>query len=232
MCKQILLCGLLGFCLLFPLGASSFDGILVFGDSLSDTGNLAKDKNTCLPEPPFWGGTRTTNGPLAVEVLAGGLTLTLDSSLHVGTANPDCLGTSVGGNYAVGGAMASGDDEEDLVRQIGAYISDGSAFSNPLHVLFIGGNDILVATQLPSLPTYLSIWRLTTLPTASRVCIARMRTSRMRIFWWSLSPILARCRRLTEIENWPKQRPACRRNLTINCQATWPVFKALLVAQT
>jgi hypothetical protein len=96
--KESLLRLLLIVWLLFPIGSTaepSFRQIFIFGDSLSDTGNLAS-----LPEfgflnnLPFDRGF--SNGPRAVEVLASSIGLDIDPSLYlvgppVGTSF-SCLG--------------------------------------------------------------------------------------------------------------------------------------------
>ena len=52
------------------LSAAPFTGMVVFGDSLSDTGRLfAATGGTFPPDPPYFQG-RGSNGPLAVEYLS------------------------------------------------------------------------------------------------------------------------------------------------------------------
>jgi phospholipase/lecithinase/hemolysin len=72
-------------------GAAPFSALYVFGDSLSDTGNLSALAGGLLPAPPYASG-RASNGPVAVEYLAASLGLPLF---------PAALG---GGNFAVIGA--------------------------------------------------------------------------------------------------------------------------------
>ncbi len=50
--------------------AGPFNGVVVYGDSLSDNGNLYNA--IAYPPPPYWMG-RFSNGPVAVEQLAGDL---------------------------------------------------------------------------------------------------------------------------------------------------------------
>ncbi len=50
--------------------AGSYNGVVVYGDSLSDNGNLFGAID--YPPPPYWNG-RFSNGPVAVEQLAGDL---------------------------------------------------------------------------------------------------------------------------------------------------------------
>lgn len=148
---------------LFSLGAQAqvFDKIYVFGDSLSDRGNLAAlsadpdfvfldflnhfpfDKGFSNPKSPSEPGRR------AVEVLADALGLPLTPSLHLVEAPQ-------GTNFAVAGAVAAGllpdggVDDNNLDVQLAAFDFEvGPAASadleNALYVVFIGGNDIRAA---------------------------------------------------------------------------------------
>ena len=81
-----------------PVMAGPISGLYVFGDSLSDNGNLsaiaavATGGAVVVPAPPYAPG-RASNGPVAVEYLAG--------ALGLGPLVPAALG---GTNYAVIGA--------------------------------------------------------------------------------------------------------------------------------
>jgi outer membrane lipase/esterase len=84
---------LLAFLLLGSSAATAspvYSSIFVFGDSLSDGGNVFLRTGGLVPPPPY--AQRISNGPVAVEYLAGRLGLPLVPSLAGGT------------NYAVGGA--------------------------------------------------------------------------------------------------------------------------------
>lgn len=125
--------------------ADSYSQIYVFGDSLSDTGNLkAVLQDPQIPE-------RFTNGPVAVEVVANGLGLTLSNSYHLlGGALP------FGNNYAIAGAKAVDDDKNEatpdinLPTQVNSFlqIHGGSAPADALYVVLIGGNDIRAARTI------------------------------------------------------------------------------------
>jgi len=113
---------------------SSYSNVYVFGDSLSDTGNLA---SVTGPFPfPFF-ANRVSNGPVAVETLASRLGLGADASLHL-------VGPEVGTNYAVAGAQAVGSGPINLNFQVLGFLSNHAfaAPSDALYVLFIGGNDV------------------------------------------------------------------------------------------
>jgi len=96
--------------------APVFDRMVVFGDSLSDSGNAG----------------RFSNGPVWVEQLANRLGLTLKPSRMGGT------------NFAVGGAHLNPGSGSDSVRaQADAYLKSYSSPAGTLYVVFGGGNDLL-----------------------------------------------------------------------------------------
>ena len=77
--------------------AGVYSDVVVYGDSLSDNGNLfAFDKGT-YPPPPYWMG-RMSNGPVAVEDLAHNLGLPLLDFAWIGA-------TSGVGNIVDGGTQ-------------------------------------------------------------------------------------------------------------------------------
>lgn len=95
---------------------ASFDDIVVFGDSLSDSGNAG----------------RFSNGPVWVELIARGIGAELRPSRAGGT------------NYAVGGARTHG-GQSDLRSQLHAYLSNAKPpRPETLFVIYGGANDLLV----------------------------------------------------------------------------------------
>ncbi len=111
----------------------------VFGDSLSDPGNLfAANGGTHPPSPPYFEG-RFSNGPVWTEYLP--------SSLDVV-------------NYAVGGATTGRDNTNDdpgagaefdgLLDQVDAFLAGGAADPNGLYVIFAGGNNFLGGVTNPT----------------------------------------------------------------------------------
>ncbi|MEO1069836.1 MAG: SGNH/GDSL hydrolase family protein, partial [Cyanobacteria bacterium J06638_6] len=127
----------------------SFDGLTVFGDSLSDPGNLFA-LTGFFPPPPYDQG-RFSNGDLWVDYLADDIGL--DSNLIQ--------------NFAFGGATTGRDNGLDalfesltgvdpelpgLADQIDAYVAglgDGPADPDDLYVLWAGANNLF---NLPSNP--------------------------------------------------------------------------------
>ncbi|MGK7902290.1 MAG: DUF6851 domain-containing protein [Hormoscilla sp.] len=128
--------------------------LFVFGDSLSDTGNLfnltSTIGNPIPPSPPYFEG-RLSNGPVAVEIMADQLDLSfnLDS------------------NFAWGGAKTGRDNTLDdpdlglefpgLLDQIDTFaeaIDSVGADSEALYVVWAGGNDFIPAlgAEVPADP--------------------------------------------------------------------------------
>jgi phospholipase/lecithinase/hemolysin len=128
---------------LLSVPADAYDAEYVFGDSLSDNGNLAALFGTTFPNPPSYNNS-FTNGPVAVQLLAQSLGLSLNPSLW--TTSPIA---PAGTNYAVAGATsaedpAGGSAGIDLPDQVTAYnvYASGAADPNALYVIMIGGNDV------------------------------------------------------------------------------------------
>ena len=103
---------------LTPSPASAFDEIVVFGDSLSDTGNAG----------------RFSNGPVWVEGVANALGLSVRPSGVGGT------------NYAIGGARldpASG--PTSLPAQVQKHLEGNRLSRKRLYIVYGGGNDLIAA---------------------------------------------------------------------------------------
>ena len=114
--------------------SQKFNSIYVFGDSLSDAGNLALVVGD-YPDPPYY-DNRASNGPVAVEVLADKLGLNADASEHV------LGGLPAGTNYAIATARAGGTNLEDLSSQVAAYLAFKTPLPDDLFVILAGGNDL------------------------------------------------------------------------------------------
>lgn len=138
--------------------AAAPDGLVVFGDSLSDTGNKYAVRGM-LSEPPYdtlnaFGvpsdpyqsdnGIYFSNGPVWIEEVAATVGLGLDAEARL-------LGGRAFGNYAWGGARAQAPSVDDgnrhLGEQVASYLADVNYNVRPdtLHVIFIGGNDVVAA---------------------------------------------------------------------------------------
>ena len=136
----------------FAAAQPRFDGLVVFGTSLSDPGNafaLRGGTNTppdydvdpfLVPSTPYArGGHHFSDGATWVEQLARSLGL-------AASANPALANKSKkAANYAVGGARANDrPDTFDLAEQTGAFLSErgGVAPGGALYVVEMGGNDV------------------------------------------------------------------------------------------
>lgn len=128
--------------------AWAYTSLEVFGDSLSDGGNVAAligtdptqviTGNDYVPSMPYASGT-FSNGPTWVDGLA--------SALGVSAA-PSLLG---GSNYAFGGAQTRDESggSPSLLTQLGMYFAatGGSASADALYVLAGGGNNARAALE-------------------------------------------------------------------------------------
>ena len=139
--------------------ATPYDAEYVFGDSLSDNGNLAEGLfQQNFPNPPSYHDS-FTNGPVAAQILAGQLGLSLNPSLWVtGFVDANGLfgGPSYvpGTNYAVAGATSAASALGgvspliNLPQQVAAFGSHvGAADPNALYIVDIGGNDVRLAAK-------------------------------------------------------------------------------------
>lgn len=117
------------------LPAMAWDSLTVFGDSLSDTGNVGR----------FTYNSATN--PLYDEILARQVGLTLQPSSQGGS------------NYAAGGAVAvpAINSQFNTQDQVARYLAstNGRADPNGLYIHWIGGNDLAAAVALPPLATTL-----------------------------------------------------------------------------
>jgi phospholipase/lecithinase/hemolysin len=128
---------------LFPLFAFLFSGlvmatplnnIVIFGDSLSDNGNLYEYMGRKIPQsPPYFAG-RFSNGPIWIERLTESYFPT-NPEKHLF-------------DYAFGGAGIS-DEESDVLmtlkRELDIYLNahQGKADENNLYIVWIGANNYL-----------------------------------------------------------------------------------------
>lgn len=135
--------------LLLPAAASAaaFSGMYVFGDSLSDNGNLYATSQavlgTGIPTVPYYDG-RFSNGPVAAENIAGALGVS-------GNFHDFAYGgaTSGVGNYADGGSVSTPGlfGLPGLAGEIGGYTSSVvSADANALYMVWAGPNDYVAGS--------------------------------------------------------------------------------------
>ncbi|MGQ3888140.1 GDSL family lysophospholipase PlaA [Legionella sp. CNM-1927-20] len=130
------------FVLLFStlVNASGLNNVVVFGDSLSDNGNLYEYMRHRIPQsPPYYKG-RFTNGPVWIEQLT--------NSYFPNQVNLHLL------DYAFGGAAISDNAADDdilftLNREINTYLlsHNNKASGQSLFVIWIGGNNYLALPE-------------------------------------------------------------------------------------
>lgn len=126
------------------------DRVIVFGDSLSDTGTYSNFAG------PLGGGKFTTNpGKIWVEIIADKMNLNLEVNRKEGFGLKEEI---VGGfNYAQGGARiknpnGNGKDKgystRPLSEQVDLFLNENSRFSESDLVFLLGGaNDIFMLTE-------------------------------------------------------------------------------------
>lgn len=135
--------------------AQNYSQVVVFGDSLSDTGNLAKQINDNPVVSAFVGAAHnsfTTNPDTTwADVFASAYGL---------SAMPNNNGALTGTNYAVGGAKSQNNDTMAFgmisipsVRQQVDYhlnANNQKADPNALYVVWVGANDLFEASKKSS----------------------------------------------------------------------------------
>ena len=131
--------------------ASAVDRLVIFGDSLSDTGNAAAlvgvngtqviTDNSYIPGQPYASG-QFTNGDVWARTFA--------SALGLGSFAQPWLTSPGGSNYAFGGARVATDgvnQPPSLSTQVGQFLGNSGVMPNTLFVLEGGGNDARDALQ-------------------------------------------------------------------------------------
>ena len=117
--------------------AAPFDNMVVFGDSLSDVGNISQVTAGLQPGRHYYQG-RVSNGPVFAEQLAVKLGLArLIPSAQGGT------GFAYGGAQTSGTAGLAGLVIHDVDEQVDDYLQGGSVSEQTLHVVFAGANDLI-----------------------------------------------------------------------------------------
>ncbi len=123
------------------LRVRNYEQIVVFGDSLSDTGNVFRATRGTVPDASYFQG-RFSNGPIWIDQLAPKLHLQPNQVLNF------AFGGATTGRFNTGSAEARASlpgvlDQVDLFRSTSPHGANPKA----LYVVFAGGNDFL---SLPS----------------------------------------------------------------------------------
>lgn len=144
--RSVLVCSLVVLSMFgaaLPAAAGQFTQLVVFGDSLSDTGRMFVRSGGLLPlSPPNYAG-RFSNGPVWAEYLAEALDLPLDNRAWGGAQTDDR-------NLAedVLGDLPGLRDELDLVFPHPAVAADPDA----IYVVWAGANDFRAALRQGLVP--------------------------------------------------------------------------------
>jgi phospholipase/lecithinase/hemolysin len=132
--------------LLSPVTAHAYSTLYVFGDSLSDAGNVYLATGGVAPAAPYANG-QFSNGPTWAQDLS--------QSLGLGASQPSL---AHGNDYAFGSATTGYAASNNplvpsLQQQVAAFLGDhGNAPSSALYAVWIGANDldnILAANPTP-----------------------------------------------------------------------------------
>ena len=132
------------------LHAAPFSNLVVFGDSLSDTGNAYHQLGSLAMNPDDYYDGRFSNGPVWVEYLA--------DQLQLAPPVANTINTSNGRNYAFGGAWTDGSGFiqlfiNDIDEQVSDYLNnDGGPTGDELIVLLGGANDFFDGQTNPATP--------------------------------------------------------------------------------
>ncbi|MHC5599880.1 MAG: SGNH/GDSL hydrolase family protein [Nostoc sp.] len=159
--KQEIAVGFVLFSFMLPTKASaaSFDQLYVFGDSLSDTGNIYRASTAIgkpYPSNPLYFQGRFSNGPIWVDYLGDqlGLKPTLSTAINFTTIPPTPIPTQ-GINFAFGGASSGLDNAvfpnnnlPGVLKQVSDFAgilqaNNQTADPNALYTLWGGANDFL-----------------------------------------------------------------------------------------
>ena len=150
------------------LAQAQYSSLVVFGDSLSDSGNNRAAIGFNGPNPtsamfipslPYLPSNTYSNGPTWVSTLAGGLGLPSG-------AVPSLLG---GRNYAFGGATTTTTNPPaafppSLQLQLGSYLgSSPLGVGSSLYVIAGGGNDARALASIVGGPTPVDVFTAATL---------------------------------------------------------------------
>lgn len=113
---------------------AQFSGLVAFGDSLSDMGNVNQITLGASPGPNYFQG-RFSNGPVWIERVAEAYSLPISRSL------------AGGNNFAYGGARSGTGFTNffipNMSNQVANYLTSFTPNNSTLYSLWIGGNDYL-----------------------------------------------------------------------------------------
>ncbi|MDO8706740.1 MAG: SGNH/GDSL hydrolase family protein [Sulfuricaulis sp.] len=133
-----------------PLAASaaSFSSLYIFGDSLSDPGNIPLVSGYGFPPAPY-SDKRFSNGPVAVQYLAPLLGLPVDNSKNY------AQGGATTGFVNVLNASSGGFIPSSALTGVRGQVNDyldrtSSADANALYIVWAGPNDLMRSLENPA----------------------------------------------------------------------------------
>lgn len=152
MCKKLLF--LSSAALLLPLSAAlalPIDQLVVFGDSLSDTGNAYIATGGLAGAAPAYQNGRFTDGPNTIPSTSSPTGLWIDqfaSRMNVSDPSPFLSG---GNNYAVATALTGSNpaftgvppEAPYTAQQVALYLGSSKVSSTALYTFWAGSNDLL-----------------------------------------------------------------------------------------
>ena len=124
-------------CRVASASAGPFSGLVVFGDSLSDVGNIASATFGIYPGSTYY-NNRFSNGPVWVEALS--------VDLGFGAIQRSTAG---GNDFAYGGAQTTGTGGfngifiRDVDEQVDQFLNTRTVDPGALFVVYAGANDFL-----------------------------------------------------------------------------------------
>jgi outer membrane lipase/esterase len=130
--------------------AEPISGIVVFGDSLSDDGNVFKATGGAVPPPSQYAGGRFTNGPNWIDQFA--------TRVGLPAPRPSLAG---GTDYAFGYAQTGtgmtttsvpGLSVPNLSTQVGTYLGSNTPKAGQLFAVWAGANDFFNGQTNPAVP--------------------------------------------------------------------------------
>lgn len=132
--------------------AASFSQLVVFGDSLSDSGNVATATSGVFPGPNYW-NNRFTNGPTTTPATNGPVGLWADQlATKLGVADPQPYLAGTGGsNFAFASAETGSNGLFNITDQVNAFsaLTGGVASSSALYAIWGGSNNVFNGTGNP-----------------------------------------------------------------------------------
>jgi phospholipase/lecithinase/hemolysin len=160
--RQKLLCAgaVVASCLISPQAiAANFSQMYVFGDSLSETGNIFTLTGGVFPSAPPYTPGRFSNGDIWIDYLGDQLGLTPTPSFQTQFGVPATEGVSFAlGGSTTGAENIAGAPLFGLTGQLASFlssISGGQADANALYVLWVGANDYLPPGSFPGSNTFI-----------------------------------------------------------------------------